>query len=61
VTPADRADLEIDIRGLAALFTGWSRPAELACLGLVRGGTAREVDFLAAAFAGPSPWMLDVV
>jgi predicted acetyltransferase len=60
-TTAEHADLQVDVRGLAALFTGWSGPAELARLGLLRGGTARDRDLVGAAFAGPSPWMVDVV
>lgn len=52
------ADTRLDIRGLAALFTGRLPPHELRMAGLMTGNEAHD-DLLQAAFAGPAPWMPD--
>jgi predicted acetyltransferase len=51
-------DLQIDVRGLAALYTGFLSPHELALAGYAEG---HDQAFAAAAaiFAGPAPWMRD--
>lgn len=58
VTPGGRGELELDVRGLAPLYSGLFTPGELAAVGFVEG----KVAALAAAarfFAGPEPWMPD--
>jgi predicted acetyltransferase len=50
--------VRIDVRGLAALYTGHASPQTLASLGLVEG-SAEHLARLALAFTGPSPWMQD--
>lgn len=58
VTRGGRGSLRVDIRGLAALYTGYQSPHELALGGLL---SANEADLAAAAAvtAGPAPWMRD--
>lgn len=54
-------DATLDIRGLALLYTGRHRAAEVARLGLVREGSAATMATLDRIFGGPSPWMAEVV
>jgi predicted acetyltransferase len=51
--------LDIDIRGLAMLYSGFSSATDLLATGLLRGNAddARAAD---AVFAGPLPWMTDI-
>jgi predicted acetyltransferase len=48
----------LDVRGLAALYTGALATRPLRMLGLLEGDT-RHDSFLDAMFAGPPPWMPD--
>ena len=48
--------ITIDVRGLAQLYTGFADPWSVASLGRLTA-TADELEMLAAAFAGPLPWM----
>jgi predicted acetyltransferase len=50
--------LEIDIRGLAALYSGHRSPAQLAAIGEL-SGPPPELAAAESTFAGPSPWMRD--
>jgi predicted acetyltransferase len=52
------AALTVDVRALAALYTGFAHPATLSLMGLVEG-PAGELDALARLFAGPEPWLCD--
>ncbi len=61
VESASRAALRLDVRGLAALYTGWQTAGELAEIGLLGGGTPVEYRLLDAVFGGPDPWMVEVV
>ena len=45
--------------GLAAIFAGYLEPRQLAQLGLVRGLTAEDLEFLEGLHAGPRPWSPD--
>lgn len=59
VEAGGRGDLQVDIAGLAPLFSGYLRANELAVLGQVRG----DERALAAAdrlFGGPVPWMAEI-
>jgi predicted acetyltransferase len=53
------ARLVLDIRGLAALYTGYLSPEELRATGLV-DGPPEDLAALGAIFAGPSPWMAEI-
>jgi len=56
--PTDLADVSLDARAFGPLFTGFLSPSQLALGGLVRG-PAQVLEFLAAAFAGPPPYLVD--
>lgn len=60
VTPEapGRSRVTIDVRALAALYTGFAHPHALAAMGLVDGELAALVP-LARLFAGPEPWLCD--
>lgn len=45
-----------DVRGLAALFTGYQEPADLAAAGLLGGFDDDTLAFLHAAFTTRRPW-----
>ncbi len=45
--------------GLAAIFAGYLEPRQLAQLGVVRGLTGDDLEFLEALHAGPRPWSAD--
>jgi predicted acetyltransferase len=57
VEPGGDGAITIDVRGLASMYTGHLASAEVAALGLVEGD-ARVLDGL---FAGPSPWVNEIV
>ncbi len=59
VSKEGSGDVQMDVRGLAPLYTGLMTPAQLRSIGLVEG----PPDALAAAarvFAGPEPWMSEI-
>jgi predicted acetyltransferase len=65
VRAGGRGDAHLDIRGLAALYTGHLSPHDLMALGLLRIAQhvrdARAVmDTLGALFAGARPWLSDM-
>jgi len=49
----------LGIDAFSSLFTGWASTARLGAAGLLEGGTSEQLALLDAAFAGPTPWMLD--
>ena len=49
----------LDVNAFSSLYTGWSTTASLSRAGLIEGGTAEQRAALDAAFAGPTPWLLD--
>ena len=51
--------IQIGIRELAALYTGFCTPHELLPIGHIRGSGA-DLSLLGAVFSGPKPWMPDV-
>ena len=53
-----RGSLRTDIRGLAAMYTGFHAPAELRAGGYVDADDASLLS-ASALFAGPHPWMAD--
>lgn len=60
VEPGGSGAVAVDVRGLAALYSGHMAPAELAALGYL-DGDARKASALAAVFAGPTSWMNEIV
>ena len=59
VAEGGRGDLRIDVRGLAAVYTGRLTPAELKATGYV-DGPDDALRVAEALFAGPAPWMPDL-
>ena len=59
VAPGGRGALEVDIRALASLYTGYMTAEALAVTGQLTGS---DLDLATAStiFAGPSPWMPDM-
>ncbi len=53
-----RGDVTLDVRGLAALYSGFATPHTLRAAGLL-DGPDRDLANLAAIFAGPEPWCAD--
>jgi predicted acetyltransferase len=52
-------DLRTDMRGLAALYSGFSSPNTLVCTGQVEG-TPAALAIAQSVFAGPQPWMREM-
>jgi len=51
--------VELDVTALAALYTGWSSPWDLARSGHLASAQSEDLKALAAAFAGPRPQLVD--
>jgi predicted acetyltransferase len=51
--------LHVDIRGLAAMYSGHLSPAELKAAGYL-DGPDEDLAAATAIFAGPTPWMPDI-
>jgi predicted acetyltransferase len=49
----------LGIGALSSHYTGWASTATLSRAGLLEGGAAIQLRALDAAFAGPTPWMMD--
>jgi predicted acetyltransferase len=49
----------VDVRGLAAMYTGHLSPAELKAAGYLEGPD-EDLAIATAIFAGPTPWMPDI-
>jgi predicted acetyltransferase len=58
VTRGGAGSVELDVRGLAALYTGFLPPADLARAGMLRANE-RELATLSDLFGGSSPAMSD--
>ncbi|MFN8178782.1 MAG: GNAT family N-acetyltransferase [bacterium] len=54
-----RGAIRAHVRGLAAIYGGWSTPDSAKALGLLDGEDA-DLAAAAAVFAGPVPWMSDM-
>jgi predicted acetyltransferase len=50
--------IQLDVRALAAIYTGFCHPREMREADLLDGDDA-DIDRLGLAFAGPRPFMLD--
>ncbi len=49
----------LGIGALSSLYTGWASTATLSRAGLLEGGSLTQLRALDAAFAGPTPWMME--
>jgi predicted acetyltransferase len=49
----------LGIGALSSLYTGWGSTATLARAGILEGGSPTQLRALDAAFAGPTPWMME--
>ena len=58
VESGGRGELALDVRGLAALYSGFLAPSELVRCGLATGSAA-ALEAAATLFTGPHPWMRD--
>lgn len=58
-TDAASADVTLDIRGLAALYTGFATAASLAAIGQAQGSET-ALARLSDIFAGPLPWLTEI-
>jgi predicted acetyltransferase len=59
VEPGGHGGLSLDVRGLAALYSGRATPDELRLAGLA-DGEASDRELAATVFAGPAPSMSDM-
>lgn len=50
--------IRLDVRALAAIFTGFSHPREMQAAGLLDAPSS-DAELLGAVFAGPRPYLLD--
>ncbi len=60
VEPGGAGLVQLDVRGLSAMYTGYLSGSQAAALGYMRGdpNSARALE---ACFAGPAPWVADYV
>lgn len=58
VKSGGRGDITLDVRGLAALYSGFATPHTLRAAGLL-DGPDDATAILATIFAGPEPWCAD--
>lgn len=58
VTPGGRGNLQLDIRGLAPLYTGLFTPEQLQQVGQI-SGSHEALSVAAQIFTGSEPWMSD--
>ena len=59
VRAGGKGSLAVDVRGLAALYSGFLSPLAARSAGLL-DGSEEELRAAAAIFAGPAPWMPDM-
>jgi predicted acetyltransferase len=57
--PGGNGGPRLEIGALSSLYTGWASTATLLRAALLEGGSASQLRALDAAFAGPTPWMMD--
>jgi predicted acetyltransferase len=50
-----RGEVELDVRGVAAMYSGFAHPYAMKAAGLLSG----DATVLTALFAGPEPWCCD--
>jgi predicted acetyltransferase len=57
--PGGSGGPRLGIGALSSLYTGWASTATLSRAGLLEGGSSAQRRALDAAFAGPTPWMME--
>ena len=57
--PGGRGGPTLAIGAFSSLYTGWASAEMLRRAGKLEGGSDAQLAALDAAFAGPTPWMLD--
>jgi predicted acetyltransferase len=55
VEPGGRGDVKVDVRGLAALYTGHATPWDVRIAGQLTAAAEEPLAALASIFAGPAP------
>lgn len=55
VEPGGRGDVKVDVRGLAALYTGHATPWDVRLAGQLTAAAEEPLAALASIFAGPAP------
>jgi predicted acetyltransferase len=59
LSPGGRGGPALAIGAFSSLYTGWASPETLRRAGMLEGGSEAQHAALGAAFAGPTPWMVD--
>jgi predicted acetyltransferase len=57
--PGGRGGPTLAIGAFSSLYTGWASAEMLRRAGKLEGGSEGQLTALDAAFAGPTPWMVD--
>lgn len=57
--PGGRAEVQLGIGHLSALYTGWANPRRLSGVGLLTGAAEKDQVALERAFGGRTPWARD--
>jgi predicted acetyltransferase len=57
--PGGRGGPTLAIGAFSSLYTGWASAEMLRRAGRLEGGSDAQLAQLGAAFAGPTPWMMD--
>jgi predicted acetyltransferase len=58
VTRGGEGRIRVDVRGLAAIYSGFTHPSEVQAVGLLEAESG-QVARLGAVFAGPAPFIVD--
>jgi predicted acetyltransferase len=59
LAPGGRGGPALTIGAFSSLYTGWASAETLRRAGKLEGGSDAQLAALDAAFAGPTPWMVD--
>jgi predicted acetyltransferase len=59
VEQTSEAPTSVTVGGLAAMFTSSLHPYDAVRAGFLHPGSDADVEALAAAFAGPAPWLIE--
>src|SRR5262245_16185862 len=59
LAPGGSGGPTLSVGAFSSLYTGWASAEALRRAGLLEGGSEAQLAALGAAFAGPTPWMVD--